>query len=458
MQTLLQRLLSLNAGAFLILGVIFVGLSMGGANSAAAAALLASALLISLTLAVFGSRPSRLARLLGANAVSLMALIAFLAFAAASALRPVILSALDHIPPLASLSPYRTWEGIAALLAPAAAFGAGALVAAHREARDWVGRWLIVGTIAYALFALARFMAENARHGGRLDADISSANAAAALFGALAILAAAQIARAGRTNASTDHSLPRSLRWLEALLRAPFSTVALILSFSCLLLTASRGGLLASGLGAAVFVLALASISSGAGRGGVRRGAVVAVVAFLSVALGVLFLQGGGLVLDRFALAPEDIHVREQLAQTHWRFFQSAPWTGYGVNTFHELNSVATNASNWQALSPVGAAHNIYVQALEEGGVIGAGLLALIMAPPLLRALIGVWQGRSGAEWSAAVLAIAALFLLQGFVDFTLQVPAIAGLFGFLLGAFAGVPSKAAKQSSGSAPAGAPEG
>ncbi len=89
---------------------------------------------------------------------------------------------------------------------------------------------------------------------------------------------------------------------------------------------------------------------------------------------------------------------------------------------------------NWNAIGNIGSAHNIYVQALEETGVVGFALLGALVAFLLARGFRHVQDGRKrGQTWSAAVLASAVILLGHGWVDFGLQTPAIGALLAFCL-------------------------
>ena len=433
----LRRLGAFNPLAAASLVAIYAAALAYGANSAAASALLAVLLLLLLAAAAFFTPSQLLARIIAANLVSLIGLAALCAYALIGAV-----AAFPHAPSLAqelgahtqALSPYRVFEGLAAFSGAVSAFGLGALANPTREARDWSGRWLSVFALCYAGAGLWLFFSQGADE--RLDVGISSANAAAMLFGVLAIFASALVTRGARGRLSEAAArLPSALSWARFAFSAPLSLAALIAAISCLLLTASRGGLAATLVGVVVFVAAIFGLSA---RN--RRARLIAAAgpALACVALaGLLFLRGGEAVMDRFALTNQDLNIRHDIAQAHIAFVAAHPWLGDGFNNFFELNTLAATPANWEATRVVGAVHNIYIQTLEEDGVVGLALFVVILAPFLLRSAVRVATGASGAEWSAAVLGASALIFLHGLVDFGLQVPAIAALYAFLLGAFA---------------------
>ncbi len=448
MSGVLQRLSRLNPIAALALLIIFPALLMGGANSASGGALLALALLACLLGVAIAAPRALLARTLGANGVTLCAALAFIGFGLVSTLgvsgetAHPLWAAFDLPTRAASLSPYRTIEGAASFVAPCAAFLLGALAAPDSRARDQLGRWTMLLAAIYCILALGLFLSAQARPGGRLDPAISSANAAATVFGFLMIIAMVMIVRAARgrltsavgSETCSDAGRASSILGVARLvIAAPLSLATAMLAFAGLLLTASRGGLLAALIGAAVFALLMAPRALSSAQ--VRAGALLAPLIGLGALFAVLFMRGGDEVLRRFALTADDAEVRTMLAQAHWAAFTERPMLGHGLNAYHELNLLVQTEANWRALEGVGSAHNIFIQALEEGGYVGFGLLALIFAAPLVRAFATLFGRGGGAEWAAGAIAVSALALAHGSVDFGLQVPAVAALFAFLLGA-----------------------
>jgi O-antigen ligase len=435
------RLLSrVNFTAAAALAVILAGLLAEGANSPGAAAFFSAALLVTAFAAVALSPSAAVRHALRANALSIAAAAAFIALAVVTALPlpSADLAArfghpeaarLGWSSPAMSLAPGSTIEGVVIFLGPAAAFLLGAL-ARSTGSRAQVAAWLCALAIGFAIYALQLFAAGISQGGGRLDAHLGTANAAAATFGALALFALA--AAIDKTlAASADASAPQRLKWLLAPTRAPLAVAAFALCIACALLTVSRGGLAATGLACAIFVGLLALRASGRARLFMLGPAA----AFATVAV-VMMSLGADSVLGRLSDVGEALQGRQELLAPHWSAFLASPFWGNGLNTFHELNAMASTPENWDSLRFVGAAHNIYVQALEETGVIGLALFALMLAPPLWHALTRALYVSPTPHWGAALYSVGMLFLVHGVMDFDLQIPAIAALFAFCLGAF----------------------
>jgi O-antigen ligase len=428
------------------LGLILLGLCTGGAQTAAAAALFAAGLCLVLAAAAATAADNDLANLVQRHRLSSLAALGFVVYVLASAwispvaATPGFVRALWH--PLwaelspgqgaISLAPYRTLEGLAAFFAPLAAFAVGALTVRDRDDRRLLGLLLTGAAVVFALLALYWFWS-GGEDGERLMARLGSANSAATAFGVFALMLAARVLRLSRRpNPKALAQLPPRLRGLSFLFTAPATLSALALTLGCLLLTESRAGI-ASSVGAfALFGLLILWSRRGGDAANASRTAIAG-VALLGV---VLLALGGPIALNRMISFSEDAGIRQTLIDMHWRIFLERPWLGHGLNTFHQLNAHYLTPETWRDANFVGAVHNIYVQALEEVGVVGFALLALMLAPAVLRAGRAAARRRSGAEWAAAACAAMALALAHGFVDFGLQTPAIAALTLFCLGAF----------------------
>lgn len=447
------------APAMAALGVILVAMCLGGAQSAAAAGLLAALLALILAIAAMGAAPGALADMIGRNWLPILAAFLFSTFALATAwigsadATPDFIRTAWH--PLwrdltpghgaISIAPYRTLEGLIAFFAPAAAFGIGALTVQDRDERRVVSVLLVVVATVFAAASLV-WLWTGADGQNRLEARFGSANSAATTFGILAIMLAARVMRiAQRPNPKAMAAAPPRLRWAWVVFVAPATLSVLALTLTCLLLTGSRAGIVAT-LGAFVLLALLMWTARRHRSEGASFGAHVLIGV---VALGLLlFAFGGQMVLGRLLHISEDAGIRQTLVEMHWRIFLERPWLGHGLHTFHELNAHYMTPETWRDASYVGAAHNIFVQALEEVGIIGFALLALMIGPPLLRCGWSAANNRSGAEWSAAAFAATMLALAHGVVDFGIQTPAIAALLMFLLGGFSSGGARARRHSS----------
>jgi O-antigen ligase len=409
--------------------IIFAGLLLHGSNSAFGAATLAVFLTLALVVSILATPGRVLRAVLSENAVSIVGVCAFCGWAAYTALAaggPLThptWRAFDVAPGFPALSPFRVWEGLASFLGVVAAFGLGALAVGDRGARDQAALYVGLGGVGFGIFAIVQHVGAEAAD--RLKAGLGSANAAADVFAILAILAATLLIRAVRGR--IGH---RRTSGIAALAEQPIAVAGLAISLAALMLTASRAGILAA---LAAFALLGALLWRGMRRESGGHGGLAIVLGLA----GVLVFAGADFALNRLDRLDADAPLRQAMLDTHWAAFLERPVWGHGLNAFHDLNHHLATAETFRALSGTGSVHNIYVQLLEEAGLVGAGCMALMLAPVLWRLLrLSLDEGR-GWDWAAAGLSIALLLGLHGVVDFGLQTPAIAALAAFLIGAFA---------------------
>jgi O-antigen ligase len=411
------------AGAFL---------ALGGAARAHEAATLAAIGALLFAARAFAHDPSSIVRWARQDIVPLIAFAAFavLAIASATFWTPTSAANAWRHPAWAemglaygapSLAPFRTLEGVAALLAAGFFYGLGALSAQRSGARSFLGHAATYLAIALALIALAGRLASPDPL-MRLDLGLPSPNVAATVFATMALLSAAAIVHAGAHRR-------RGAALLHVLVATPAAAPALALSLACLFMTASRAGLAAAAIGFAVFAILVASAR------GARRSIVP-----IALALAPIVVFGAALASDRFAALGGDFAERGALMEAHWQAFLERPWLGHGLNTFHDINAHIATPENWKALSGVGAAHSIYLQALEETGLIGLLLLVAMLAIPLWRTAQRALSDDRRRILAAAVFAALTTALTHGAVDFALQTPAVAALLALVLGALAAKP------------------
>ncbi len=272
-----------------------------------------------------------------------------------------------------------------------------------------------------------------AYHQTRLTASFLSANTAGGLFGACGAMFFAlglETLFLSRYDFRLERRLFAFVPWAAA-------TIACL---GALMLTASRGA-----LGSTLFVMICASAAA-AGAAVVRsvrqasiRWTTLAVAAAITLAgaTAAPYLARGKLA-ERFNNGVDGFGGRIDLIPTFFPPIQDRPWEGHGLGTFRSVAAAITQPDNFAGLWDVGAAHNIIVQWLLEGGGIGAGLMFATVAV-ILALLCRKSVRRSGsARVARAVLAFTVVLLLHNMVDYSLQLPSVAALWALLLGLAAG--------------------
>jgi O-antigen ligase len=336
-----------------------------------------------------------------------------------------------------SINPAATLDGIMRLLSYAAIFWL-AFCFTRTQSMALRARLavIVIGT-AYSLYGLfahfggeAWLLGEPASHTQpSLTSTFVNRNSFATFAGLTLLAAASLFLERIRHLLKLESPLRRkavlvieSMVFQSGLLVAAMMTIIITL-----LMTASRGGILASFL--ALIMLVLLQLP---GRGSRQRKALGLIIfVFISIAI----IAGGGRFIDRlerqgFALATD---MRGSIFATTIDAIRTAPLTGTGLGTYEQ--AIETYRANdgdifviWEK------AHNTYLENMLELGI-PAALLLLIA---LFRLAFLAYQGVDARRRykGLPVLGVAATLLvgLHAMVDFSLQIPAVAVLYAFMMG------------------------
>ena len=307
----------------------------------------------------------------------------------------------------------------------------------RRRALVW---FLLLALGAFAAVAIVDHVSLRAHQ--RLTATLLSPNSAATLMGVGLIFAVMFFSQALQR---AGGSLRLDRLGLDASLSLGLAAVFGV----ALALTASRGGIFATVVGLAI-LLTWQVIAQGRK---LRTVAIVGGAAALLVVIGVA-MRSADLTAERLQNLGSDAAVRQAIFDAHWEAFKTSPWFGFGLGSFPIVNQLIATTENLPALFDVRATHNLYLQWLEEGGVVGGVFMLAWLLVALWRVGIeGVKTGTAGAV-ARATMAAAIAVLLHGLSDFAVQVPALQALFAVGLGAMTG--TAAPKRRPGAKPAGVP--
>lgn len=311
------------------------------------------------------------------------------------------------------------------LLGLGALFLAGRIVGASETRTRWLLRAAVLAIGVYAAAAILEHV--GVRRTSRLAATLLSPNSAATMFGAGLLMTLGFTAL--RLHQGQGRSLLRHADPM-AMLGAGVAAVLMV----ALLLTTSRSGLAATLLAAALFLI-WEAISQ---RRGLRANVILGLTA-VTLLMAVLSFRSVEAVAERFSQAQHDSSVRGTIFAAHWEAFLTSPWSGFGLGSFPTVNQLITTRENLPALFNVRAAHNLYLQWLEEAGLIGSLIMAALFASlvwPILSR--GFRQGGMGI-WCRATLCASLVFLVHGATDFALQTPAIQAVATLMLGVIGGL-------------------
>ena len=235
----------------------------------------------------------------------------------------------------------------------------------------------------------------------------------------------------------------------EARLFYGFAAVMMGLS---VVVSLSRGGMIS--LAAGMMFVLIASLHRA--RRARREGAspqnrlssiLFAVVIAASILAGVIWI-GADPVIDRIAQTISDAprqetehFSRQWMWRDSWTIFRAHPFVGAGLGAFETAYPIYGHG-NGRLI--VAQAHNDYLQALTDAGIIG-GLAALSFIAFVFRAFVRAIKAKDPLVAGLAVGCGGGLFamLIHSLFDFNLQLPANALVFLFLssvlscIGAFA---------------------
>lgn len=322
----------------------------------------------------------------------------------------------------------RTRTGLMLLLCYGAIFFLSAQLGRNRSREAIV--FLALTGVAYALYGLVLWMLgsetilwmDKWAYKGALTSTFVNRNAYAAYAGiglicCMALAADAAAAVGGRLRDRMERVMVKTLPWVVA---------GLVLGMA-LVLTQSRAGLLLTIAG--LIVLGICLRVAGVLRG---RMATAFMLVLLALLLLILFLGGNG-TLGRLAETGLTDEARLLLYRTTFSAFLDAPMIGQGLGSFPAIFPIYRDAG-LTMLERFDHAHSLHLELLMDLGVAGTLLLYLSVLVILGRCAAGLVRRRRSQIYPAVALAVTALLGLHGIVDFSLQMPAVAATYAFLLG------------------------
>jgi hypothetical protein len=202
---------------------------------------------------------------------------------------------------------------------------------------------------------------------------------------------------------------------------------ALIVAVS-LLLTLSRGGIIATGLG--LFVLGLSTFR----RDKKRSTELLETVAFGVLAVAGVFLAFGDTFVG--SLSERGLGDTNRMAVNMITLYSilDAPLTGYGLGTFADIFPMYRDRS----ISVFGAweqAHNSYAEVFQGLGLIFGTMLIGGIVLLVVKCLKGITTRRENVTMPRVAVAVSCLVGVHALVDFSLQMQAVALTYAALLGA-----------------------
>lgn len=211
-----------------------------------------------------------------------------------------------------------------------------------------------------------------------------------------------------------------------------------LLPIGALFLSASRGGIVAFGV-ELIFLLSFVLLQRASSKHLLTGGVV------LLAALSLVSWIGVRQVLSRFSsLHSMEVNEGKRASMRHgtWRIFLDHPLVGTGLGTIQLVYPPYETLYDGKI---VNHAHNDYLEALAETGILGGSACAWFMAILFLGALRSLQEATHtfGAVLRLAALAGCGGILVHSLVDFNLHIPANAFFF-FLMALLATSPLSSA--------------
>jgi O-antigen ligase len=280
---------------------------------------------------------------------------------------------------------------------------------------------LVFATTIYALIGFViYFTGGQVRSGPRLTAGFLSANSTATLLGTILVIAVGLLIHHAIRSGSKPHRRNGPLFGGLAACVAVLGTA--------LVMTTSRTGLTATAI--TLMVLAIWAALSNRRRIRFSRSGWTTIASLAGLAA----LAAGTILWERSDTLGEDGVTRAVIFASHWQAFLASPVFGYGLGSFVTVNNVVMDPDNYASLWAIRAAHNVYIQWLEEAGLLGALPMFACIAACIGLSLA---DARRTAQGQAAVLGLivsSLVVLIHGLTDYALQVPSIAAAWAFILG------------------------
>ncbi|MDB5534679.1 MAG: hypothetical protein JWO28_2994 [Hyphomicrobiales bacterium] len=198
--------------------------------------------------------------------------------------------------------------------------------------------------------------------------------------------------------------------------------------FVAMLLSGSRGGIIATTLG--LFTLLVLMLGRSRTRVIDQRDIIV-VAAF---AIAVVFLIYGDTFIGKVAQQGFSDESRIAIYKIAIGSIFDSPLTGYGYGTFKDIFPMFRDRS----VIPVGVwemAHNTYLEIFQGLGVIAGMLFIGAVALLALACFKGAVSRKAGATVPAIAAAVSLLLASNALVDFSLQIQAVTLTFMAILGA-----------------------
>ncbi len=263
---------------------------------------------------------------------------------------------------------------------------------------------------------------------GDLTATFVNRNAYGAYAGLGLICCVALFVEALRPRRSEPHRRVSELAETILVRGLPYLVAALVLA-TALLLSHSRGAFVCTAIALSVLMIILV-----ASRVLLPRLALLLCLAILIVG-GATLVMSGDVTVQRLSETgqAETDDGRANAYRLTAEAISDTPWTGHGLGAFQPAFQPYRDASlagfeEWEY------AHNVHLEMAMDLGLPATVTLYACFSLIILGCLRGLRVRRRDHIYPATAISVFILLISHGVVDFSVQMPAIASTFSFLLG------------------------
>lgn len=363
-------------------------------------------------------------------------LVCWLIFAFASAITGRVVGAEEHY--LMSLSAI-------------AMFWLGTFTRTSSQAIETGWRLLLLIGLIFSIFAFFQNVLmptsilgmDKPYHFNRLSGTFLSSNTTATFLGVIVIASQAQIFRVWRISYAKDHDSETKVL-LDMLQNATLPSTTFLFAFVCLLLTASRAGILLTLFSCFLFFLwvffKLMFDRTTFGR--FRVGPAMLVIVGLIVALYLFWNMSGDHASQRYDSIFNDISDRAAMLKASWIAYQYEPIFGHGLGDINTAKLLGVDPAINASVMSQNASHNFFVQSLVQVGVVGLAVMSLVYLSLGFKLLRGILFGQRYTTYLVATVLISFLICSHGLFDYALEIPAVMLTHMWVLGMAIGIQTR----------------
>jgi len=339
-----------------------------------------------------------------------------------------------------SVNVAETGAGLMRLATYGAVFFAAFILAQRTATAGFLIKALLFSAGFYAFYGLFRFAFDwekilwfDVGPGDALTSAFINSNSAATYFGLASVAGAAVLLRQIRRErfGREGHSFRYRVMTIIAAMSARFGVaiVAFILPLTALLMTASRGGIMATLAGLAALLVLTAIRRSAAGGGSARFAGFVGI----AVLLVTVFHISGARFAERLAVSGVQSQDRLNVYQTTLEAIKDNALLGSGYGTFQDIYPLYRNEEPYSPLV-WDKAHNDYLELFLGLGIPAA--LVFLSSLSLVFAVVvrGYFRRRRNAIYPGIAVAGSIVLAVHALADFSAQIQAVAMTYAMILG------------------------